>query len=132
MRNGFIVLLAAGLGLSVVALVARAAPRDTFVGTWTVTITPTDGGKPIEDTLTFTKGGKFSSAYFKPRGFEETDFDADTRGRQIQTFTANATSKKEGSTKWTGTAAAGQMQGTLSWTKGDGSVVEYSYMGPKK
>ena len=122
-----VVMVAAGLALSAAAVSARAAARDAFVGDWKVTVTPTDGGKPIEDTLTFTKGGKFSSAYFKARGFEETEFEADTRGRQIQTFTANATSKKEGKTKW-----AGQMQGTLTWTKGDGSVVEYTVTGARK
>lgn len=133
MRNRWtVVMVAAGLALSAAAVAARAAARDAFVGDWKVTVTPTDGGKPIEDTLTFTKGGKFSSAYFKARGFEEAEFEADTRGRQIQTFTASATSKKEGKTKWAGTVAAGQMQGTLTWTKGDGSVVEYTVTGARK
>jgi hypothetical protein len=125
-------LLVAGAVLSAAAVGARAAARDAFVGTWTITVTPSDGGKGHDDTLTFTRIGKLSSEFLKKHGFEEADFEADTRGRQIQTFTATARSKNEGSAKWTGTVAAGQMQGTLSWTKADGSVVEYSFTGTRK
>jgi hypothetical protein len=118
------------LQLSVVSI-ALAAGRDAFEGTWTITVTPADGGKGYDDTLTFTKGTKLTSAFLKKHGFDETEYDPDTRGGQVQTFTATSTSKKEGTAKWTGTAAAGQLQGTLTWTKADGSVVEYSYTGTR-
>jgi hypothetical protein len=107
-----------------------AAGRDQFDGKWTVTVTPDDGGKPYEDTLTF-KGGKFLSEKCKAHGFEEAEYDADVRGGQIATFTATAKSKREGSAKWTGTAAATQLQGTFKWTKADGSTADYSYTGAR-
>jgi hypothetical protein len=110
---------------------AVAAPgRDQFEGKWNVTVTPDDGGKPYQDTLTFHVN-KFVSEFGKKHGFAETDFEADTRGGQIATFTASAKSKTEGSAKWTGTAATGQMNGTMTWTKADGSTVSYSYMGTR-
>jgi hypothetical protein len=98
---------------------------------WKVTVTPDDGGKPYEDTLTF-KNGKFTSENGKKHEFAETEYEGDFRGGQIGTFTATAKSKKEGSAKWTGTLAAGQIQGTLAWTKADGSVVNYTYTGARK
>lgn len=111
------------------ALVA-AAGRDRFEGKWTVTVTPDDGGKSYEDTLTF-KGGKFTSQSGKGHGFAEAEYEADTRGGQISTFTATAKSAKEGSTKWTGTMAATQIQGTFTWTKADGSTANFSFMGAR-
>src|SRR3954463_3089848 len=120
MRNAlFAVGYAVLLPLALAAL-CGAAGRDQFDGKWTVTVTPDDGGKPYEDTLTF-KGGKFLSEKCKAHGFAEAEYEADTRGGQAATFTATAKSKKEGSAKWTGTMAATQIQGTLKWTKADGS-----------
>src|SRR4051812_46159938 len=128
MRNVF----SAMLIVAMLAGVSVAAGRDAFEGTWKVTVTPDDGGgKPYEDTLTF-KNGKFTSENGKKHEFAETEYEGDFRGGQIGTFTATAKSKKEGSAKWTGTVAPGQIQGTLAWTKADGSVVNYTYMGERK
>jgi len=127
MRNVFI---AAAMCVVVLAGVCVAAGRDAFEGTWSVTVTPDNGGKPYKDTLTF-KNGKFTSEHGKKLGFDTADYEADFRGGQIGTFTATAKSKKEGAAKWTGTLATGQVQGTLAWTKGDGSVLNYTYMGTR-
>ena len=126
MRN---VLIAAAVCVVVMAGVCVAAGRDAFEGTWNVTLTA-DNGKPYKDTLTF-KNGKFASEHGKKLGFDTADYEADFRGGQIGTFTASAKSKKEGAAKWTGTLAAGQIQGTMAWTKGDGSVVNYTYTGTR-
>jgi len=130
MRSFFLAVFVTVL-LTDFASVAVAAGRDVFEGTWTVTITPDDGGKPYEDKLVF-KTGKFTSEHGKKLGFDDCEYDADLRGGQIGTFTANARSKKEGAAKWTGTLATGQIQGTMAWTKADGSVVNYTYMGTRK
>ena len=131
MRNVFNAMLCVVLLAGACAVVARAAGRDAFEGTWKVTVTPDDGGKPYEDTLVF-KTGKFTSENGKKHDFAETEYEGDFRGGQIGTFTATAKSKKEGSAKWTGTVAPGQIQGTLAWTKADGSVVNYTYRGERK
>jgi len=135
MRN---VLNAVGYAVLAFAILALVDPRptlaipgrDQFDGKWTVTVTPDDGGKPYEDTLTF-KGGKFLSEKCKAHGFEEAEYDADVRGGQAATFTATARSKKEGEAKWTGTVAATQIQGTFKWTKADGSTADYAYSGAR-
>jgi hypothetical protein len=116
--------------LTILSAAAIAAGPDAFHGNWTVTVTPSDGGKPYEDRLVF-KGGKFLSLSGKKHGFEEAPYEADTRGGQLQTFTANPTSKKSGTAKWTGTVAAGQLTGTFTWTKADGTTADFSYTGTK-
>jgi hypothetical protein len=111
------------------SLMVGAVGRDQFDGKWAVTVT-SDDGKTYDDTLTFA-GGKFISQKQKSMGFTETEYDADVRGGQAATFTATAKSKKEGSAKWTGTVAATEINGTLEWTKADGSVVNYTYRGSR-
>lgn len=125
-----ITLTLAALAL-LISLHASAAPRDAFEGKWTVTLTSDDGGKPIEDTLTF-KAGKFTSEKQKAQGFGETEYELDSRGGQIMTFTATATSKKEGSAKWTGQASLGEISGSMTLTRADGSSVSYTYRGKKQ
>lgn len=111
------------------SLMVGAVGRDQFDGKWAVTVT-SDDGKTYDDTLTFA-GGKFISQKQKSMGFTEAEYDADVRGGQAATFTATAKSKKEGSAKWTGTVAATEINGTLEWTKADGSVVNYTYRGSR-
>jgi len=124
MRN-ILFVLACGILLS--GSVTQAA-RDQFEGTWKITVTSDDGGKPHDDTLTF-KVGKLIFESGKAKGFAEADYEADTRGGQSATFTATSKSTKEGTIKWTGTMAATQIQGTFSWTKADGSTENFSFSG---
>jgi hypothetical protein len=111
---------------------ARAVPggRDAFEGKWAVEVTPEDGGKAYKDTLIF-KGQKLTSEKLKKEGFEEAEYEVDLRGGQIGTFTANAKSKTGGTAKWSGTAATGNLQGTLVLTKKDGSATNYTFTGAK-
>ena len=111
------------------SLLSGAVGRDQFDGKWAVTVT-SDDGKTYDDTLTCA-GGKFISQKQKSMGFTEAEYDPDVRGGQSATFTATAKSKKEGSAKWTGTVAATEMNGTMEWTKADGSVVNYTYRGTR-
>jgi hypothetical protein len=114
----------------VVCARALAAPgRDQFEGKWTVEMSSEDSKvKPFEDTLVF-KAGTLESAKLKKEGFKPTEYEADVRGGQIATFTANAKGSKGGTAKWTGTAAAGELSGTLAWTKADGTEVNYNFKG---
>jgi hypothetical protein len=112
------------------SMAVHAAGPDAFHGNWTVTVTPSDGGKPYEDTLIF-KGGTFVSTAHKKQGFTEAQYEADTRGGQLQTFTATAESKKAGTAKWSGTVAAGQLTGTFTWTKAEGGTADYAYTGTR-
>jgi len=111
---------------------ANAVPgtRDAFEGKWAIEVTPEDGGKPYKDTLIF-KNQKFTSEKLKKEGFADVEYEVDLRGGQIGTFTANAKSKNGSAAKWTGTAATGNLQGTLVLTKKDGSAVNYSFTGAK-
>ncbi len=116
--------------LSLVIGLTGAGGRDAFEGLWKVTVTPDDGGKPYEDTLIF-KTGKFVSESAKAHGFGVTEYDADVRGGQAMTFIATAKSEKEGTMKWTGTATLGEYQGSIAWTKADGSTVTFTVIGKK-
>jgi hypothetical protein len=113
------------------ATAALAAGRDAFEGRWAIEVTPDDGGKPYRDTIIF-RNLKLTSEKLKREGFQETEYEVDTRGGQIGTFTATAKTKPEGGTaKWSGTAATGNLQGTLVVTTKKGGTVNYTFTGAK-
>ena len=119
--------------VSILSVAKTAWARDELAGKWSVHMSSDSGGaKEMDDTLTFSNDGKLTSEQFKKKGFDACTIDEDTRGLQIMSFTANATSEKEGKIKWEGSATGGTIKGTLTWTKKDGSVVTYSYNGEKK
>jgi hypothetical protein len=108
---------------------------DPFQGKWKVQVEPDDdarraGEKPYEDTISFD-GGKFVSENGKKHGFAPINYDEDTRRFGPGTFTAEPTSDKEGKAKWTGTVTADQIQGEMTWTKKDGTIVHYLFKGEK-
>ena len=119
------------------ALAQRARAADPFEGTtWHVTVTPDDdargnGARPFEDNITF-KGGKFTSDYFKAKGFDAIEFDEDSRRGPLAAFTANTKSDSNGTAKWTGTTTGSDISGDLVWTKADGTVMNFSFTGEKK
>ena len=128
----------AALGLSLLwpNATASAAGRDAFVGTWSVILSPDEsaaaGAKEIKDTLTF-KGMQFTSAEFKKLGFEPAQYEEDTRSGIAATFKAQAKHKTDGSTTaWSGTSTANTLNGEMTWTKADGSVVHYTLKGERK
>jgi len=107
---------------------AQAAP-DPMEGKWNLTLV-SDDGKTIEDIWTF-KVDKLSSNWAIKQGFKEpVPCDIDTRGGQSRTFLATAKNGKA-ELKWSGTAALGEISGTLTYTKEDGSTVSYTYKGKK-
>jgi hypothetical protein len=108
-----------------------AKGRDAFDGTWTVTVTQEDG-KTYEDTLTFA-GGRFASESGKGHGFGAAAYEVDSRAGATgsATFTATATSAKEGSAKWTGAVTGPAISGSFAWAKADGSTKEYTFRGTR-
>ena len=114
---------------------ATAWAKDALEGTWTVTVSPDDaaaGDKDYEDTLVFGKG-KFTSTLLQARGFEPSAYEADVRGGGVAVrFNSQTASAKDGKAAWEGTATAGSVQGTYTWTKKDGSTVSYHFSGTKK
>src|SRR5437762_2631514 len=103
-RRIFLAILICGLSVLVICPRGIAAGVE---GKWKVKVEPDEdarkaGEKEYNDTLTIT-ANKFISEACKKHGFGETNYDEDTRRFGPATFTAEATSDKEGKAKWTGT-----------------------------
>jgi hypothetical protein len=134
MRNP-VKLVSYGLAIALALVAASATPaapgRDAFEGRWAVEVTPDDGGKPYRDTLVF-KNLKLTSEKLKKEGFQECEYEVDTRGGQINTFTATAKTKPDGGeAKWTGTAVTGNLQGNLVVTTKKAGTVNYTFTGAR-
>ena len=128
------------LALTLVAALtatALAVPRDAFVGTWKVVVTPDEdatrtGAKEFKDTLTF-KGDQFASAAGKAHGFESAQYEEDTRAGITATFKSEIKSKKnEGTQTWSGTSTSADISGEMTWKKADGSEVHYTFKGTRE
>ncbi len=109
--------------------------RDPLEGKWDVTVTPDDdahgnGGREFKDTVTF-KNGTFSSPAMKKHGFDDAEYEENTRPAGIGEFTVIQKSKTEGKIKWHGTIAATDMTGDVTWTKDDGTVLNYTLKGER-
>lgn len=134
MRYRLLVCLAA-LAILSTSLSARLA--QPFEGTkWRVVVTPDDearsaGEKEFKDVLVF-KGLKFTSEACTPYGFGPVEYKEETApGGLAASFTAEPVSEKEGKAHWHGTITAGQMTGEMTWTKKDGTVLNYEFKGEK-
>jgi hypothetical protein len=107
------------------------------MGTWKTTVTPDDdahraGERELKDQLIF-KGGTFTSSEFAKRGFDPGPYDEEIHPGSVGGFTAIQNSKAgDGNIKWNGFVAAGELSGTLVWTKKDGTVLNYSLKGNKQ
>lgn len=75
----------------------------------------TENGQLVTDTLSFT-GGHFRSYGCDQYGFDHPVYTASAEGDAI-TFSAHATSAKEGMMHWTGTVKGKTLQGKYLWTK---------------
>ena len=111
---------------------------DALVGTWKIKITPDEDArkagekKEIEDKITL-KGTKFvSEKWKKDYKFEPVVYEEDTRRYGIAQFSAKPESKTGGKMVWTGTVAANQMKGEITWTKVDGTELKYTFEGEKQ
>lgn len=110
--------------------------RDTFVGTWKVTVTPDDdahqdGARTFADTLTF-KGGQFTSAFLLKKGFASVEYSENVRMGDIGMFSAVQKSGANGTVKWAGKVSVNQMTGDLTWTNPSGTVEHYTISGTKQ
>jgi hypothetical protein len=126
--------LPAALGLVlclVVSVPSVSLARDQFEGKWNVTLTPEDGGKEVRDTVVF-KANTFTSTEFQKQGFGTTEYEEDTRRGPIAKFVAKPKSEKQGTMEWSGSVTGADMQGEVTWTKPDGSVVRYTLKGSRE
>ena len=87
------------------------------------------GEKQFKETLTFAEGNVSLSA---PKvGFEASPYSVSKTGEKDWTFKAERASAGEGSSVWTGTVHANNLEGKLIWTKNDGGVLTYTFKGNK-
>ncbi|HSI35328.1 MAG: hypothetical protein ACAI43_00980 [Phycisphaerae bacterium] len=123
------------LGLAILLLIgpaAHAAP-DPLAGTWKVTITSDDSGKSAPDTLTIPGGERLSSQWAAKQGFAQAiQLDVDTRAPQARAFTGTAKAAGGATIKWVGTATLGEITGTVTVTKADGSSAQYTFKGTRQ
>ncbi len=102
---------------------------DRFDGAWNIKVSPDDQSRGWDDKITF-QAQQFSSKAMTPKGFGPTMYESDTRGVQMNTFTATAKSDKEGKMEWSGMTAVGdEIKGEIKWTKSNGDVSTYTYSG---
>ena len=128
----FAVMTVASIALAPLALARMAQP---FEGTkWKVTVTPEDesgGAKEFQTVIEF-KGGNFTSSECAKAGFKPVEYKEEmSPGGLAASFTAESQSEKEGKAKWHGNVTAGEMRGEMTWTKKDGTVVEYTIKGER-
>ncbi|MCI0568977.1 MAG: hypothetical protein L0Z52_12450 [Acidobacteria bacterium] len=122
--------LAAAKGKSTRNTRAKPAPSPPEAGTWRVNVVPESeaaarGEKEFDDTLVLNKG-KFSSAACVPYGFGTVLYKV-----EAGTWIANMDSPKEGKTHWHAEVNGDAISGKLTWTKPDGTVLNYAFSGAR-
>ena len=122
------------LVLVLTAALAGAAPggkgKAGEQGTWKVTVTPDAAAaakeeKEFDDTLILHKG-KFRSTACDAYGFGEAPYRVEGSH-----WMSDAESKKEGKNHWHGEVEGDTVTGQLTWTKTDGSVMNYTFTGTR-
>jgi hypothetical protein len=135
-----VLLVVLGCALLATAQVVRPVPMrggDPMDGTWKVTLTPDDvtrggGDRAFDDTLIF-HADQFTSKTMEKSGFGPVHYELDSRAiGGVAQFTANPTSPSAGSAKWGGATSGQELQGTMEWTKKDGTVARYELKGTKQ
>ncbi|PWT90299.1 MAG: hypothetical protein C5B54_07420 [Acidobacteria bacterium] len=122
-------LLFAGLLIAVCALVyAAAASLDgkTFEGK-----TGEKGKTEAHDDSLMFADGKFHSSACDQYGFTPVAYKASQKNG-VTTFTAEASSEKEGKINWKGTIKGDDCDATLVWKKAGQKDVEYWFKGSVK
>jgi hypothetical protein len=98
-----------------------------FDGSWKVTFTPETDGKEFEDTLTFT-ANRFSTTRFqKEYGLGKGTYEEHTTRGPIAKFSATVKDEKKGTAEWAGTVTGADLQGEVTITRKDGTVLRYSF-----
>ena len=130
-------LMAMGIGAAKVSAedvkIAASSPLD---GTkWTVKVTPDEesakkGEKAFDDTLMF-KNNKVTMSACVKKGFKASEYTA-TQVGQTWNFSTEQTSTLHGKSEWKAEITGDVIKGTLTVTKKDGSVLNYTFDGKKK
>ena len=105
-----------------------AAPPES--GTWRVTVVPESsaaarGEKEFDDSLVLSKG-KFKSTACVPYGFGTAAYTV-----LAGTWLADVESQKEGKTHWHAEVSGDSISGKMTWTKPDGTALNYSFSGAR-
>ena len=132
MRNG---LFAFGLLILVLAVASPGAAiaargKAGEEGTWKVKVTPdaasaAKGEKEFDDTLVLRKG-KFRSTACEAHGFGEASYRVEGSH-----WMSDAGSRKEGRNHWHGEVTGDSVEGQMTWTRADGSVLNYTFTGSR-
>jgi hypothetical protein len=126
-----VLVLVLALGFAGTAAAAKGAKKNAGEeGTWTVKVTPdaasaAKGEKEFDDTLVLHKG-KFRSSACEAYGFGEAAYRVEGNH-----WMADGASPKEGRNHWHGELTGGTVDGEMTWTKLDGSVLNYTFTGSR-
>jgi hypothetical protein len=106
--------------------------KQAFMGTWSLTMTPTDitvteGAKVFSEKLYFENDDIMAEA-FAQYGFVSEGFWTFAEGPM---FYGMMSSNSKGSLYWQGVAVDGRLSGYVIWTKNDGAVWMFTLAGPK-
>jgi hypothetical protein len=112
------------------------AQTSPFAGKWKIKLVPDDDAKAAkekesDDTLVFTATTVAAEKFNAAHGFKPTSYEQDSRRIGPAVFNAEAKSDTAGTAKWAGTMTAATIQGTLKWTKKDGTELTFTYTGEK-
>jgi hypothetical protein len=112
------------------------AQTSPFAGKWKIRLVPDDDAKAnkekeSDDTLVFTPTTVAAEKFNAAHGFKPASYEQDSRRIGPATFNAEAKSDTAGTAKWAGTMTASTIQGTLKWTKKDGTELTFTYTGEK-
>ncbi len=111
--------------------------KQTLAGSrWSVTLTPDDaaaakGTKPFDDVLIFDSA-KMTSPECLKYGFSASPYKSAQKKGEAMEFSTTQKSDAEGTSVWTGTIDGDAMNGTMVWTKKDGTVVTYKLSGKRQ
>lgn len=124
--------LAAGAFMLTLGWPARSDPVDARLhGLWQVTVVPNEdaaraGQQVFRDTLLFEEDSSFTAEAFGPMGFAPA---AAESGSVEQSFSCTQQNDSQGTLTWSGTSSGRSISGTMTWTKPDGTVYQYSFSG---
>jgi hypothetical protein len=101
---------------------------------WSVKVAPDamaagKGEKAFDDVIVADAGRVTMSECLK-WGFKPSKYTTEPAGSGLA-FRTEQTSKKEGTSVWTGEIAGDKITGKMVWTKKDGTVLNYTFEGRK-
>lgn len=102
---------------------------------WKVEVEPdamarSKGEKQFTETLIFTDG-EVTATQRQNLGFEPADYTVTKAGKKKWTFNVEHESDTAGGAIWTGDIRGNVIKGKLIWTKIDGSLLTYTFVGFK-